>query len=79
MAWVTITDKNSVSIGWEYDNAPPDPGGALTELWSTGTAGIRTSPYGQELYMNCRQIGSTAASVPSEISKTYWDVNDVTV
>jgi hypothetical protein len=45
----------------------------LTALWATGVAGIRTNQYGEELYMNCRLIGSSAPSVPSEISKTYWD------
>lgn len=69
MAWVTIT-KNPT---WEYDNTPPDPGGKQTALWSTGTDGIRTSIDGTQIYMNCRLVGSTAASVPSEINKTYWD------
>lgn len=69
MAWVTITNNPA----WEYDNDPPDPGGALTALWETGTAGIRTNQSGDEIYMNCRLIGSDAPSVPSEISKTFWD------
>lgn len=73
MAWVTIYDGNANPTLWEYDNDPPDPGGGQSALWSTGVAGIRTNAFGRELYMNCRKIGSTAASVPSEISKTYLD------
>jgi hypothetical protein len=69
MAWIEIPNNPT----WEYDNSPPDPGDALTALWATGVAGIRTNQYGEELYMNCRLIGSSAPSVPSEISKTYWD------
>ena len=69
MAWVTIPNNPT----WEYDNAPPDPGGALTALWNTQTNGIRTSARGDEIYTNCRLVGSTAASVPNELNKTYWD------
>jgi len=69
MAWVTITNNPT----WEYDNNPPDPGGALSTLWSTGTNGIRTSPSGDQIYMNCRMVGTTSESVPSEINKTFWD------
>lgn len=71
MAWVQIPNNPT----WEYDNNPPDPGGALTALWSTGTNGIRTTPFGYEIYMNCRLVGSTRPSVPSEINKTYWDAH----
>ena len=70
MAWVTITNNET----WEYDNDPPDPGGALTALWSTGTAGIRVNQSGDEIYMNVRKVGSGMPSVPSEINKTYWDL-----
>ena len=70
MAWVQIPNNPY----WEYDNNPPDPGYKLTALWSTGTNGIRVNPVdGTEVYMNCRMVGSSASSEPSEISKTYWD------
>lgn len=69
MAWITIPNNPT----WEYDNNPPDPGGALTTLWSTGTSGIRTNQSNNKIYMNCRKVGSNTASVPSEINKTYWD------
>ena len=46
MAWQSITNNPN----WEYDTAPPDPGGALTALWATGTNGIRTNPYGEEIF-----------------------------
>ena len=60
---------------WEYDDNPPDPGGALSSLYATGTGGIRTNPRGQEIYMNCRHktLRPTQESVPSEINKTHWD------
>ena len=60
---------------WEYDDNPPDPGGALSSLYATGTGGIRTNPRGEKIYMNCRhkRLHPTQASVPNEINKTYWD------
>ena len=69
MAWTPIPNNPN----WEYDSAPPDPGGAQSALWATGVNGIRTTPFGQEVYMNCRRVGSNDSSRPSEISKTYWD------
>ena len=69
MAWVQIPNNPY----WEYDTNPQDPGGALSLLWSLGVAGIRTNADGNEVYMNCRRVGSSDASRPSEISKTYWD------
>ena len=69
MAFVAITNLPE----WEYDNAPPDPGGAQSTLWATGVAGIRTAPSGTLVYMYCRKVGSTDPSVPNEINKTYWD------
>ena len=69
MAWQPIANNPY----WEYDDAPPDPGGAQSALWSTGTAGIRVNPRGEEVYMNCRRVGTSYTSRPSEISKTYWD------
>ena len=60
---------------WEYDDNPPNPGGALSTLYATGTGGIRTSVRGEEIYMNCRHktLRPTQESVPNEINKTYWD------
>jgi hypothetical protein len=60
---------------WEYDNSPPNPGGALGVLYATGTNGIRTSVRGEEIYMNCRHktLRPTQESVPNEINKTHWD------
>ena len=71
MAFVNIPGSN-----WEYDNSPPDPGGALSALWATGTNGIRTTSGGQEIYMNCRHktLHAGRASVPNEISKSFWDI-----
>ena len=71
MAFVNIPGNPN----WEYDNDPPDPGGALTALWQTGTNGIRINPRGEELYMNCRHkiLHPTQDSIPNEISKTFWD------
>lgn len=69
MTWTPIPNNPN----WEYDSAPPDPGGAQSALWSTGINGIRTTPTGQEVYMNCRPVGSDYTSRPSEISKTFWD------
>ena len=60
---------------WEYDDDPPNPGGALSALYATGTNGIRTSVRGDKIYMNCRHktLHPTQESVPSEINGTYWD------
>ena len=77
MAFVDIPGNPN----WEYDNAPPNPGGALTTLWETGTNGIRTNPGGQEIYMNCRHktLHAGRASVPNEISKSFWDIEHGTI
>ena len=71
MAFVDIPSNPN----WEYDNSPPDPGGALSALWATGTYGIRTTSGGQEVYMNCRHktLHPTQDSIPNEISKTFWN------
>ena len=60
---------------WQYDSDPPDPGGALSTLWQTGTNGIRTNESGDEIYMNVRHktLQAPRASVPSELNKTYLD------
>jgi len=68
MAWITITNNPL----WEYDNAPADPGGSLTYIWSKQTNGIRTSTFdGTEIYTNCRMVGTTVDA--GELNKTYWD------
>jgi hypothetical protein len=71
MAWIDIPGNPD----WEYDNSPPDPGGALTALWQTGAAGIRINQSGDQIYMNCRHktLRPNQDSVPNEINKTYWD------
>ena len=60
---------------WQYDSDPPDPGGAQSALWQTGTNGIRTNQSGDEIYMNVRHktLQAPRASVPSELNKTYLD------
>ena len=59
---------------WQYDDAPPDPGGAQTALWQTNTNGVRTSVRGEEIYVNCRHklLHPTQDSFPNEINKTFW-------
>ena len=75
MAWVTITrGSDSSSMGWEYDNNPPDPGAnsPLRNLWLKQTNGIRQFKSGHKVYTKCRRIGTTV-STSGEISKSYWD------
>lgn len=67
MAYVAITNNPN----WEYDNSPPDPGGGESALWALQVAGIRTNTNGQEVYTNCRIVGTTVDV--GELSKTYWD------
>lgn len=69
MTWLPIPNNPN----WEYDNAPSDPGGLQSELWNAGSNGIRITQHGYLNYMNARLIGSSAESVPNEISKTFWD------
>ena len=70
MAWQIIPNNPY----WQYDDAPFDPGGAETALWATSTNGIRISPAGDEIYVNCRHIllHPTQDSFPNEINKTFW-------
>ena len=67
MAYVPIPNNSD----WEYDNAPPDPADARTELWQKQTAGVRTNSDGTEIYTQCRKI--TDNYVTGELSKTFWD------
>ena len=71
MAWITIPNNPN----WEYDDNPPNPGGLGEVLWATSVNGIRTSTSGHEIYVNCRHktLHPTQESIPSEISKTFWD------
>jgi hypothetical protein len=68
MAWVTIT-KNPK---WEYNNSPPDPGGAQHGLWLKQINGIRKSINGHEIYTCCRIKGKTI-DTQGELNKTFWD------
>ena len=73
--WNTIPQNTN----WEYDSDPPNPGGALSALWQTSTNGIRTNQSGDSIYTNVRHktLHAGRASVPSEISKTFWDLQDI--
>lgn len=73
--WNTIP-QNPI---WQYDSDPPDPGGTQTALWQTGTNGIRTTSRGTEIYMNVqhRTLHAGRASVPSEMSKSFWDAQGI--
>ena len=68
MAWVNIPNNPN----WQYDNSPPDPGGAETRLWQQQTGGIRTGHNGHEVYTRVRKVGDPNES-RGEISKTFWD------
>jgi len=70
MAWQDIPNNPY----WQYDDAPPDPGGAETALWATSTNGIRLNARGEEIYVNCRHklIHPSQDSFPNEINKTFW-------
>ena len=70
MAWQNIPNNPY----WQYDDTPPDPGGAQTALWQTSTNGVRTSVRGDEIYVNCRHtlLHPTQDSFPNEINKTFW-------
>lgn len=70
MAWVAIPGLP----GWEYDNAPPDPGADSPErpLWLKQTNGVRDFR-GRETYTRTRRTGDGDIS-RGEISKTYWDL-----
>ena len=68
MAWTAIPNNTL----WEYDNAPPDPGGAQSALWAKQVAGIRTNTDGSQVYTKCRKIG-TLVVTSGELSKSYWD------
>ena len=64
MAWVPIPNNTD----WEYANASTKNG---------ATAGVRTSTFGQEVYVSVRKAGEDLTGYANEdrgeISKTYWD------
>lgn len=64
MAWVAITNNTD----WEYDNAATKNG---------GVAGVRSSVFGQDVYVSVRKAGEDLSGDliddRGEISKTYWD------
>lgn len=67
MAWLVVPGSANA---WEYNDAPADPGGALTKMWLLQTVGIRTLA-GSTVYTNCRRTGTTEDV--GELSKTYYD------
>ena len=70
MAWISIPNNTE----YEFDNNPPDPGGAQTPLWLKQVQGVRTvgvtSPI--EIYTRVRKVGSSVDDA-GELNKTYWD------
>lgn len=66
MGWNNVPNNPN----WEWNDSPPDPGGAQTPLWEKQTGGIRENPDGTEIYTDCR---NTALSASGELSKTYWE------
>jgi hypothetical protein len=66
------------NVNWQYDDSPPNPGGALTTLWNSGANGVRLNVRNEEIYMNCRHttLHPTQASVPNEINKSFWEAKE---
>jgi len=72
MAWQSITNNPT----WEYDNNPPDPGGAQHYLWTKQVNGIRTVTDGTssiEIYTKCRKKTHIHVETMGELNKTFWD------
>ena len=70
MAWVAIPNKT----GWEYDNAPPDPGGAQSALWAKQTAGIRTVTKSTVIKFNdltYTKTGGTIETAAADFTKYF--------
>jgi hypothetical protein len=67
MAWQNVPN----STVWQFDNNPPDPGGAESTLWAKQTGGIRTHG-SHQVYTRVRRVGDPDMS-RGELSKTYWD------
>ena len=68
MAWVNMPNNP----GWQYDNNPPDPGGAESRLWQQQTGGVRSNYLGQEVYTRVRKVGDPDET-RGEMSKSFWD------
>jgi len=71
MAWLLIPNNR----GWQYDNAPADPGAnsPYRPLWEKQTAGVRTNSDGTQVYTKVRKYGSTVDTA-GEIARTFWNV-----
>ena len=73
MAYVNITNL----AGWQYDNAPPDPGAGFPQqrkLWAKSSGGIRTTG-GTSIYVKTKKTTDANTVNSGEISKSYWDAN----
>ena len=71
MAWVAIPNLS----GWEYQNAPSDPGAGLPQqrkLWALSSNGVRTIG-ATSVYVQVRKTGDANDANRGEISKSYWD------
>tara|TARA_B100000035_G_scaffold296951_1_gene289313 strand:+ start:1632 stop:1850 length:219 start_codon:yes stop_codon:yes gene_type:complete len=72
MAYVNITNLS----GWQYDNAPPDPGVGHPHrnLWLKSSNGIRTTG-GHSVYVKTKKTTDANTVNRGEISKTFWDAH----
>ena len=73
MAYVNITNLT----GWQYDNAPPDPGAGFPQqrkLWAKSSGGIRTTG-GTSIYVKTKKTADANTVNRGEISKSYWDAH----
>ena len=71
MAYVNITNLP----GWQYDNAPPDPGAGFPQqrkLWAKSSGGVRTTG-GTSVYVKVKKTTDANTVNRGEISKTYYD------
>jgi len=71
MAYVNITNL----AGWQYDNAPPDPGAGFPQqrkLWAKSSGGVRTTG-GTSIYVKTKKTTDANTVNRGEISKTYYD------
>ena len=73
MAYVNITNLS----GWQYDNAPPDPGATKPQqrkLWAKSSGGIRTTG-GTSIYVKTKKTTDANTVNRGEISKSYYDAH----
>ena len=71
MAWVNITKKP----GWQYDNAPADPGASLPQqrkLWALSSNGIRTIG-STAVYVKVKKSTDANTANRGELNKSYID------